>query len=175
MGKSGTITVAPNTYYIASDITKDTLLKGVYSDNYESQSTTAKISGGPSPSYYLATLELPSSPSYGNADGFKSLHFSWHTNTISGSTAGNVINPMMQLYKVKDGFSVTEGTLTSVDNTLLCYSSTLSSEVDWLLEDFDGSNKGFGDHDTYAKETVSGFYTESNSFTIPRGALMWET
>jgi hypothetical protein len=175
MGKSGIITVAPNTYYIATDITNDTLLHGIYPDSYDGQATTAKISGGPAPSYYLATLQLPEVPSYGNADEFKSLHFSWYTNIISGSTAGNTINPAMQLYKVKDGFNITEGTLTPVDNTLLSFSSTLSSEVNWMEEDFDGINKGFGDHDLYAKETISGYYKEAKSFSINAGSKMWDS
>ena len=134
------INISKNHFYKKQAVSVDIELNGTYPDDYAGGSnTTVNVGNGRQNRYYLYETIVPSvDKSYTKND---EMYLQLDVNTVESDTS---YIPSVLIYNVKDVYSLTEGTLTPLDKKLSVYHSKLQPETPLVVEEFDGSNKGFG-------------------------------
>lgn len=148
--KEGAFKPTKNTFYKGRPMTGDTEVNRVYKDVYNGYRSTATIGGAITQGAYLATTEIASQPYYGEGN-LSELYFRFTARNVSGS---EIAIPKLSLFKMQDGIPVTPGE-QQIDNALslsggtsqiVVFGSTMDMESPFLVEPFDGVNKGFEDN-----------------------------
>ena len=138
------IPVSKYHFYKKQPVSVDIELNATFKDDYSGgDKNNITISNDIEDTLYLFDTEVPSvNKGYTKLD---EMHLQLYINTVSSSTSHN---PTFLLYPVKDAYSITEGTSTTLDKGLSVYSSTLNHNEPLMLETFDGVNKGFGNDES---------------------------
>ena len=147
------INVSKNHYYVKKPIEVDVELNQTYPDSYKggSASNTITISNGEEDRLYLFSSEVPNTDRNAAID---ELYFSFDVNSPITQETQN--NPTFLVYSIKDLYTITEGTSTTLDGkNMSVYGSVLDHDYPLEVEDFDGVNKGFGRDETNQEDEVA--------------------
>tara|TARA_R110002110_G_scaffold62020_4_gene173549 strand:+ start:1702 stop:7290 length:5589 start_codon:yes stop_codon:yes gene_type:complete len=145
-----------------STITTDTMVSQYLPDMYDGGTPTAKIEGGMTKNKYLFEVNIPSKPTFGNAD-LKSLDFDFYVNSIEIGE-NSTKNPEVASFLLKGDVSITEGFQSRVDANILTFSSVIDGYSS-LSDTFDGNGNSHGDGAKY----------ENIARTIIRGDTVYTT
>ena len=148
--KEGEFKTSKNTFYKGRPITGDTEVNQVYKDIYDGYKATATIGGPVTQGAYIATTDIAPQPYYG-AGEMNELYLRFTARNVSGS---KIAVPKLSVFKMQDGIAVTPGqqdidhrlSLSGGAAQIAVFGSTMNMDEPFLVEPFDGVNKGFEDN-----------------------------
>ena len=151
-----TITTKPNTFYVKKSITDDIGVMPVFPDAYVGLTTNYDIKSNPDTSFYLGESDTvdPTDFVYGEGN-ISEIYLNLYVNSLKQSNpqTGNYLDVFM----LKPNIDITEGNMTIVSgnytNPVLYYNS-YNDSTNWMVEDFDGTNKAFIDAQLFTKGSV---------------------
>jgi len=146
-----TITTKPNTFYVKKSITDDIGVMPVFPDAYVGLTTNYDIKSNPDTSFYLGESNTvdPTDFVYGEGN-ISEIYLNLYVNSLTQQNpqTGNYLDVFM----LRPNLDITEGNMTIVSgnytNPVLYYNS-YNDGSDWIVEDFDGTNKAFIDCSTF--------------------------
>ena len=166
-----TIKPKPNTFYVRKDLTDDIGVMPVYPDAYIGMTTNYDIKSNPDTSLFLAESTTVSPDDYIYGDGkISDIYLDLYVNSLT-QTNPQTAN-WLDVYMLKPNLDITEGNMTIVSGNytapVLFYNS-YNDSTDWMVEDFDGSDKNFVNSTLYTKPNIA--RSHLTALWITRGKL----
>jgi len=174
-----------NTFYRGRPMTGDTGVNAIHKDVYDGYKATATIGGKQQQGVYLATTEIAPQPYYGAGD-LNEMHLRFSVRNVSGT---QIAIPKVSIFKMQDGIAVAPGEQPIVEpistsgttDQLVVFGSTYNFETPFLVEPFDGKQKGFQDNFfietlTKQKQADTNYIKASDLYTLysAQGCFAWD-
>ena len=152
-----TIKIKPNTFYVRKDLTDDIGVMPVYPDAYVGLTTNYDIKSNPDTSLFLAESSTVSSDDFVYGEGkISDIYLDLYVNSIVQQNPQT--SNWLDIYMVKPNIDLVEGNMTIVSGNYtapVLYYNSYNDSTDWLVEDFDGTDKNLINSTIYTKPNIS--------------------
>jgi len=140
-----TIEATPNTFYVRKDLSGDIGISPAYGDVYTGLGTNTTLKSSADTNIFMGKTNVITDSDWQYGDGeITEMYLGMYANSLS--QANTQTAPWVDVYKLKDNISITEGNLVITSGTVgnpTVLSSYIDFQTPWIVEDFDGVNKWF--------------------------------